>query len=228
MMLCESAEGVHEKVIVLIKEEKRGRILDAPSGAGYLSNELKSIGFNPVCIDLDVEKFEFPDIEHTQADLNRDLPYEDGIFDYAVCVEGIEHIEDHFHLIREFKRVLKKGGKLIITTPNILNMFSRLRYLLIGYYAFSGGYYAKTHINLISFTKMISILDKEGLRIEKVTYNRNIACAKGVIAGAILWLLTPFIYAATFLKVKNSAIRQYLLSKELLFGECLIVKAVKS
>ncbi len=46
------------------------------------------------------------------------LPYESGFFDCIVLREVIEHIVDRKKLLGEVNRILKKGGKLIITTPN--------------------------------------------------------------------------------------------------------------
>jgi 2-polyprenyl-3-methyl-5-hydroxy-6-metoxy-1,4-benzoquinol methylase len=48
------------------------------------------------------------------------LPVEDNIFDYVLCCEVIEHMElDPMFMISEINRVLKPGGTLILTTPNI-------------------------------------------------------------------------------------------------------------
>ncbi|MDR6552083.1 SAM-dependent methyltransferase [Paenibacillus qinlingensis] len=53
----------------------------------------------------------------TIADISK-LPYEDAKFDVAFCISVMEHIEDmsvQLRALEEFKRVLKDGGKLIIT-----------------------------------------------------------------------------------------------------------------
>lgn len=49
------------------------------------------------------------------------LPYKDKSFDFIVCSEVLEHVENPKKVISEFKRVLKKGGVVLLTTPNILN-----------------------------------------------------------------------------------------------------------
>ena len=49
------------------------------------------------------------------------LPFKDSSFDFAYCSEVIEHLfsrADQERLVNEIKRVLKHGGKCIITTPN--------------------------------------------------------------------------------------------------------------
>ena len=47
-----------------------------------------------------------------------------------ICQEGIEHFSDQFRALKEFNRILKKNGSLIITTPNYSNLRSRLSYFL--------------------------------------------------------------------------------------------------
>lgn len=60
------------------------------------------------------------------------LPLRKGRYDIAVCVEGIEHLENQWNLVRNLNRALKPGGHLVLTTRNILDFRSRLRYLAEG------------------------------------------------------------------------------------------------
>ena len=46
------------------------------------------------------------------------LPFKRGYFDKISCSEVIEHIPDYPKAIAEINRVLKEGGKIVITTPN--------------------------------------------------------------------------------------------------------------
>lgn len=51
------------------------------------------------------------------------LPYEDGSFDVVVFCEVLEHLTvDPLHAMLELKRVLKPGGRLVLTTPNATRM----------------------------------------------------------------------------------------------------------
>lgn len=58
------------------------------------------------------------------------LPYDDGFFDLVVAGEIIEHIYDTDFFLQEIGRVLKPGGKLILSTPNIASLGRRILLLL--------------------------------------------------------------------------------------------------
>jgi glycosyltransferase involved in cell wall biosynthesis/SAM-dependent methyltransferase len=59
------------------------------------------------------------DIEHFDAEKDR-FPYADEYFSTVVCGELIEHLfEDPMHLMGEVNRILKPGGHLVLTTPNV-------------------------------------------------------------------------------------------------------------
>lgn len=60
------------------------------------------------------------------VDVERDhFPFPDDHFDVALCCELIEHLrEDPMHMLIELNRVMKWGGLLILTTPNIVSAFS--------------------------------------------------------------------------------------------------------
>ena len=47
------------------------------------------------------------------------LPFGDGAFDSVVCLEVLEHLFEPQHALREIRRVLKPGGTLILTVPNV-------------------------------------------------------------------------------------------------------------
>ena len=68
------------------------------------------------------------------ADLNvQPLPYPDASFDLVTATEVIEHLADFRRVVREIHRVLRPGGVCILSTPNILNLNSRLRFLWFGF-----------------------------------------------------------------------------------------------
>jgi len=129
---ADAAQNTHETVINLLKDEPRGKVLDA-AGHGALSYKLKKLGFDVVACDLSPENFEAKPIKCNRIDLHKhnDLPYDDASFDYVISVETIEHLENPWHFLRELSRILKPDGVLILTTPNINSISSRAFFCII-------------------------------------------------------------------------------------------------
>lgn len=127
-----------EKVVSVISDDtKRGKVLDLGCGDGRTGKELLDKGFQVHACDMDVQRFEFKDVIPFKAgNLNDPLPYADGTFDYVIFMEVIEHLYNPLYVVSEIKRILRPGGKLILSTPNILNISSRFRFLIEGSFDF--------------------------------------------------------------------------------------------
>lgn len=50
------------------------------------------------------------------------LPFSDAVFDFCLCSEVIEHLQDPIALFKEINRVLRQNGKLILTAPNKVSL----------------------------------------------------------------------------------------------------------
>ena len=103
--------------------------IDIPAGSGFSSKILKDIGAKVESYDLFPELFKVDGLECKKANLQGMLPIKDKYCDFILCQEGIEHFNDQLLVFKEFNRILKQNGKLIITTPNYSNIKSKLSYL---------------------------------------------------------------------------------------------------
>jgi glycosyltransferase involved in cell wall biosynthesis/SAM-dependent methyltransferase len=73
------------------------------------------------------------DVDHFDAEKDT-YPYADGSFDTVLCCELIEHLfGDPMHMMSEINRILKPGGHLVMTTPNIGSLRS-VAAILLGYH----------------------------------------------------------------------------------------------
>jgi SAM-dependent methyltransferase len=217
-------------VLELLETEPEGRILDAPAGTGELAGHLKKSGFEVFAADIDEKVCAVPGVTFQKVDLNERLPYPDHFFDHAVCVEGVEHLENPHHTIKELRRVTRPGGAIILTTPNILNIFSRVRYLLTGHYEYFGDYFAREenfyvlHINPVGFPEHLLALERNDLELEALGTNQDVLFTRGPVFGMLMAVLLVPIRLATMMKVRDKRLRRFLLSKELLGGQILILK----
>ena len=106
-------------------------VLDVPAGNGDTAQLMLEMGARITASDLYPEFFRYPAIECVPANLNGALPFADASFDFVICQEGIEHMPNQLHLFQELNRVLRPGGRAIVTTPNYSNLRTRLSYLLL-------------------------------------------------------------------------------------------------
>lgn len=95
-----------------IKKELKGKILDVGCGRGRLR---KIINQGSEYIGIDSQAGKNVDVV---GDVHA-LPFADGLFDGVICTAVLEHVADETVVLREILRVLKKGGKLILTIPFI-------------------------------------------------------------------------------------------------------------
>ncbi|HCL83602.1 MAG TPA: hypothetical protein DIC22_06480 [Chitinophagaceae bacterium] len=200
-----------KRYLTSIKEELRGKIvLDMPAGNGVTSEVLLELGSKVEAYDLFPEYFLLKDIECKKADINTGLPIENNHADYIICQEGIEHFNDQLKMFSEFNRVLKTGGKLIITTPSISNLAAKLSYTL-----FESEYFHKLmppneidsvwfgdktnkkiyygHIFLIGMQKMRVIGRVSGFKISKIIFMR---INKTALVLFPFWY--PFIFLSSY------------------------------
>jgi ubiquinone/menaquinone biosynthesis C-methylase UbiE len=112
------------------KELKNKVVVDVPAGNGATSEILSNLGADVKAFDLFPEYFMLKNIPCQRADVMNKLPLQDAAADMLICQEGIEHFSDQLKVFKEFNRVLKPGGELIITTPSYSNLAAKLNYLL--------------------------------------------------------------------------------------------------
>lgn len=116
------------------------------------------------------------------------LPLPDNTFDIITIIELIEHIteDEAGRLLIECARVLKPGGKLILTTPNYASLWPIIE---LGLNRFGRVSYEDQHITKYNRKKLRSLLAKTGLQITDV-------CAFQLFApfyGALSWRLADWV-----------------------------------
>lgn len=233
-------DAVHmTRVLVadLIKETGHRRVLDIPCWKGRLTQLLLDRGVEVVSADLNPKAFLVPGRSCVRADLHTRLPFKDGEFDAVACIEGIEHIEDPHQLAREANRVLQTGGRIYVSTPNILSIRSRISFLLRGYPNYfhymieidpaTGAEKPVDHINPVGFLELRYILSRYGFRIDRVLTSRQSKRWSLFYRVLRLLMLTKGRRSAAE-HPQVATVRQALLSDDLLFGEFLIMVATKT
>jgi ubiquinone/menaquinone biosynthesis C-methylase UbiE len=101
------------------------RLLDVGCGTGHHMASLAKRGFDVSGVDgspgmLDQARANNPGSEIRQADVEA-IPFEDGTFDFVLCIEVLRYLPDQQPCIREMARVLKPGGVCLATAAPLLN-----------------------------------------------------------------------------------------------------------
>lgn len=240
-----ASAGVHDKVLEIALRLPGSLFFDAPTGHGALTIKLLKAGKIVTAGDIDTGKFmldsKMTNLKLLQLDLtDPDLPVEDNKFDVAICVEGVEHLENQWLLVRNLHRILKPGGFLILTTPNIVNFRSRVRYFLEGRYEFfkrplvygvSNAHDLDTyHIAPVSYFELQFILEKTGFSIKELHANKY--SSKNIVSMMVRPIFR-IIYKYKDYRDKKRNRGDYanlyktIMSDELFFGETLIIVAEK-
>lgn len=243
-----STSGIHKAVLRAIAAAPAlptsGDHLDVGSGTGELLRLVRArYPFRSYGCDYTDALFSVPGTEIQTVDLNREpLPYGDHRFALVTCIETVEHLENFRTVVREIYRVLQPGGVAIFSTPNILNLRSRLRYLSSGFYNLFGPlapdesaiHTTRGHINPVSWFYLSHAMLNAGFRDLRVTvdkYQRRSLLAFPFLfvpLHATNWIVhqrDKHTYAT--LDERNAWAVRAMNSTDLLLGRTLIVSAVK-
>jgi 2-polyprenyl-3-methyl-5-hydroxy-6-metoxy-1,4-benzoquinol methylase len=242
-----STDQILLKVSQLAKDalDAGGEILDIGAGTGELIALIQSHcpdARASACDYIDT-LMQLPNQAVQIANLNNDpLPYAEAKFDLVTCTEVVEHLESYRKVIREVQRVLKPDGTAIFTTPNILNLRSRLRFMFFGFWNLFGPlpmartetYSTDGHITPISYFYLAHALSEAGLTVTHWTTDK---LQRGSIFKLLFWY--PLIkFWSFFAKRKehqkfktidsaNAHLVEACNSWEMLLGRTIIVVAQK-
>ena len=211
-------------------------------GKGELSKALLDSDFkNLEALDINPENFKVAGIKCHKGNLGENLPFENESYDLVIVVEGIEHLEAQYHFVNECNRILKPGGILIVTTPNIVSFGSRVKFLFTGFYSLCTRPldefkkdWVKEHIAPLTFWQLRHILHTNGVFIQEIQTDH---IRRSSLIGLLFY---PLSFLITYLNVTgrsneieakqlkvNKDINKQMHSASLFFGRTMIAVAKK-
>ncbi len=142
--------------VSFVLENLSGKILDIGFAACSLHEKIMQRFPQKDVFGVDIESV--PDNPNYRQGSAEKIPFESAFFDSLLAGELIEHLKKPELFVREANRVLKKNGKMIITTPNRNSMVNRL----------TRSYYAPLHFSLFSVPELRRLLEKNGFSVEQL------------------------------------------------------------
>lgn len=237
-------EGVLRAVETCADKDRFKRHLDIGAGNGRLIDLFRqNLGVQSSALDYTDTLMKREGQKVDIADLNKEgLPYDDEQFDIVTATEVVEHLEHCREVLREIYRVTRPGGICVLTTPNILNLNSRLRFVWFGFWNLFGPlpvkhsdlYSTGGHINPISFFYLAHALmdaDFDDVTVTVDKYQRS-SWPKLVLIWPFLKIFAAWAWRKETRRFKtidedNAPLVRQMNSLPILLGRTIIVAARK-
>ena len=140
-----SHESTNKIILSVIKSKLDAgpiKILDMGCGSGHTLRAIAEFyiekGWDPslylLGVDIDLSTYDADLVPSRIIDLNIPFDLENGSYDLILAVEVLEHSRRVYQLLEDVNNFLNPNGTFIFSVPNTMNMNSRLKYFLYGYY----------------------------------------------------------------------------------------------
>lgn len=168
-------KNLHSQIVKIIKENfpLKSKILILGSGEGALDQRLQDLGYEVLSSDIEDQNFK-ASTNYFHADFNNCKEMESfskikkEAFDLVLSVEIVEHIENLALYFSTAQSVLKRRGAFLISTPSINSWYSRLYFLINGFFpTFDDMAYEEYgHINPMGIEEIRRLLKKNNFQGE--------------------------------------------------------------
>lgn len=172
----------------VLGDSHKGKVLiDIATGSGYVAVEMAKLGLNVIATDLTPEAIEnlkrykrqlgFKNLTLKKCFAEK-IPLPDNSVDYIVANAILEHIPNEMQAVKEWKRILKPGGKMFITVP--------LKYQYIWPFLWLPNYIHDKRIGHLRRYDLKTLKYRFRLPVVKVYYSGHLIKILGIILGMIL------------------------------------------
>jgi 2-polyprenyl-3-methyl-5-hydroxy-6-metoxy-1,4-benzoquinol methylase len=207
--LRQGRHRAHAKLLAAVGTNNR--VLDVGCSSGYLARPLAERGNTVVGIELDAgaaheaeafcERVLVGDVE--TIDLSQ---LEPASFDVVLCGDVVEHLRDPVAALARLRPLLRPGGRLVLSTPNVANWAIRLS-LLAGRWRYTDrGILDRTHTHLFTRATLREAIEAAGYRVLRVDFSVPVPGSSNLLDGAAhaVGSLRPGFFAYQFVAVAQT------------------------
>jgi ubiquinone/menaquinone biosynthesis C-methylase UbiE len=162
------------------------KILDVGCSSALLTAEVakqlpksKVFGVDSYKKAIDFAKTKYPHLKLIVADAHR-LPFKDKTFDLVICTETLEHVTDPKKSLLEIGRVLKKGGRGIISMDSGSLLFRTVWFF---WTKTKGKVWEDAHLHEFNARALEDLIKEAGFKINKKIYSH--------LGMAVTFLVSP-------------------------------------
>jgi SAM-dependent methyltransferase len=164
--------GGHHKLLALIGEPER--LLDVGCSSGYLAEHLEARGVSVVGLEKDEQAAayarRFCEAVHVGDVETMEFPFGPQSFDAVLCGDLIEHLRNPQAFLARIRPLLRPGGRLVLSTPNVANWSMRLS-LLFGRFRYTErGILDRSHTYLFTWKSLRETLEGAGYRVVRFDF----------------------------------------------------------
>jgi len=170
---------VHERALEVLGRHvpPPARVVDLGAGAGALAQRLLDAGYRDVeAVERRAESFAVPGVRVHALDLDGDFVEAAHLAaaDAVVAVEIIEHLENPWAFARQCARLVRPGGVVVVTVPNIESSRSRVEFLLAAEFRYftQDDYEQVGHRTVLGSRMVRNVFEAAGFEFLEQTYDR--------------------------------------------------------
>ncbi len=197
VLLVQASPLIHRAVAEAIERSVApgSRILDVASGTGALAQRLADANYVVTATSWDARCAATVPCVGLDLNTNWGPDQVDGLYDCVCTIEIIEHVENPTQLLRSIASVVRPGGRIFVSTPNLAGIDARVNLFVKGYFPdFSGDEMRKNgHISPLPSEVLLHLgwcagLDAVSLTLAPTMRRKTLAPGQ-VIKRAIFWAL---------------------------------------
>lgn len=174
------------KVLRFFAGRPPGICLDLGYCRGSFADHLSAAGWHCIGLDIVQRRADHSSVATVQGDVFGSLPIADASVDAVTAGELIEHLTDDGAFLRECRRVLRPGGLLALTTPNLAFSLNR-GLVLIG--RMPKFVHEPYHYRIYNIASLRQIVDEAGFTVREVTSSHTLYSTRRHPTGIVFeWL----------------------------------------